>query len=271
MGTGGCWAAREATRAATEPQKILWAVAQPPEAKVSGVAKPPPRVAELPQLHGWVAQPSHLGMCLPSVHTPKPSSWPHALVGWQLPLPPLRWLHLFPGRPSPPPLLPPEASEPALCPSWPGVAALPVWRAPYPGPSSWQPALSPPGHLDHLPKIWALQAKSPTVPAPVQTPSLQWGGLPCPPLCLPLLNLPPLAPPWASTPPTPVPHPGLEMTGYAHPPRVHWWCTSPGTTSPRYQCLQCPPQFGHLQFGAPSRHGTNLEMAGQGITDTGQV
>ena len=38
-------------QAAIEPQQ-MWAVTQPPEAKVHGAAKPPPWVAELPQL--WV-------------------------------------------------------------------------------------------------------------------------------------------------------------------------------------------------------------------------
>ena len=37
---------------------------------------------------------------------------------------------------------------------------------------------------------------------------------------------------------------------------------SQGTTSSIYQCLPCPPQFGHLQFGTPSRHSSNLEVAG---------
>ena len=44
------WAAvmpQEKPQAAVELQE-MWAVAQPPEAKVSGVAKPPPWVAELP-------------------------------------------------------------------------------------------------------------------------------------------------------------------------------------------------------------------------------
>ena len=37
---------------ATEPQETLRVVAQPPEAKVSGVAKPPPWVAE--PLQPWM-------------------------------------------------------------------------------------------------------------------------------------------------------------------------------------------------------------------------
>ena len=45
---------------AAKPQEISQVVAQPPEAKVSWVAKPPPWAAELPQL--WTAssvQPPH--------------------------------------------------------------------------------------------------------------------------------------------------------------------------------------------------------------------
>ena len=37
---------QERAQVAREPQET-WAVAQPPEAKVSGAAKPPPRAAEL--------------------------------------------------------------------------------------------------------------------------------------------------------------------------------------------------------------------------------
>ena len=46
---------------------------------------------------------------------------------------------------------------------------------------------------------------------------------------------------------------------------------SPGTTSSAYQCPPSPPEFKHLQFGMPSGHGTNLEVAGQGTTDTRRV
>ena len=121
----------------------------------------------------------------------------------------------------------PGAGEPALHPSQPGAATLLVQWAPYPGPLSWQPALSQaPGHLDHPPKLQLPQAKSAAVLAPVQAPSLQWGAPPpCPPLCPPLLYLPTEAPLWASTPPTPAPHPSLELTRYAHLPGIHWSCT----------------------------------------------
>ena len=47
----GLQATQNWAQAAIEPQQ-MWAVAQPPEAKVRGVAKPPPWVAELLQL--WV-------------------------------------------------------------------------------------------------------------------------------------------------------------------------------------------------------------------------
>ena len=91
--------------------------------------------------HGWVAWPSRLGMRLSST-CPQTFQLGHVLMAQQPPSPPLRWLHLFLGGPPPLPLLPPGASKPALCPSWLGAATPPVWRAPYPGPSSWWPALA---------------------------------------------------------------------------------------------------------------------------------
>ena len=120
--------------------------------KVSGVAKPPPWVAEPLQL--WassLAQPPRDAL-VQRIPPNLPASCMSA--GWQPPLPPPRWLHLFLGGPPPPPLLLPGAGKPALCPSQLGAATPPVWWVPYPGPLSWQPALTrPPGHLDHPPKF----------------------------------------------------------------------------------------------------------------------
>ena len=53
-------------RAAVEPQEMR-AVVQLLEAKVGGVANPLPQPLKCCS-HGWPAQPSCLGMCLPSVH-----------------------------------------------------------------------------------------------------------------------------------------------------------------------------------------------------------
>ena len=53
---------RKWARVAIEPQEMQM-VAQPPEAKVSGVAKPPPWAAELPQ--PWTCgSAGHVRMCL---------------------------------------------------------------------------------------------------------------------------------------------------------------------------------------------------------------
>ena len=103
--------------AAAEPQETLQAVAQPPEVKVSGMAKPPPWVAELPQLEmAGLAQPPQDA---PEQHEPPNLPDGRMLVGWQPPLPPTRWFHLFPGWPPLPPLLPPEAGMQAfVCLSW---------------------------------------------------------------------------------------------------------------------------------------------------------
>ena len=130
-------------------------VAQQPETKVGGVTKLPPQVAEPPQPQ--IGSPAQLPQDVAARCTPTTLPADCASTGLQPPLPVLKWLHLSLGGPSPLPLLPPEASEPALCPSWPGVAALPVWWAPYPKPSSWWPALArPPGHLNHWPKFQLL-------------------------------------------------------------------------------------------------------------------
>ena len=37
-----------------------------------------------------------------------------------------------------------------------------------------------------------------------------------------------------------------------------------------FQCPPHPPQFGHLQFGAPSKHSSNEGVAGRGNTDGGR-
>ena len=119
----------------------MQAVAQLLEGKVSGAAKPPPRVAELPQSRagGW-AQPPQV---LPAQCVPPNLPAGCMLTAQQPPLPPPRWPHLFLGGFPLPPILPPGAGQPALHPSWLGVATPPVWWAPYPGPlaDSW------PGHL----------------------------------------------------------------------------------------------------------------------------
>ena len=104
---------------AREPQE-MWAVAQPPEAKVSGAANPLPWVAEPPQLLGGRLGTVASG-CTCTACAPKPSSWPCMLMAQQPPSLPPRWLHLFLGGLPPPPILPPGASEPALHPSQPGV------------------------------------------------------------------------------------------------------------------------------------------------------
>ena len=124
---------RKWAQVAFEPQEMQ-VVAQPPEAKVSGVANPLPQVAELLQL--WVG-----GLAWPPLDVlvqRMPPNLPagHVLTAWQPPLPPLRWPHLFLGGLPPLPILPPRAGKPAICLSQPGAATLPVWRALYPRPSS---------------------------------------------------------------------------------------------------------------------------------------
>ena len=109
-------------------------VAQPPEAKVSGAAKPPPRVAELPQRQ--VGGSNLSPKVVPAWFTPPNLPTGHVLMAWQPPSPPPRWPHLSPGELYPPSILPPRAGEPALHPSRLGLATLPVQRVPYPGPSS---------------------------------------------------------------------------------------------------------------------------------------
>ena len=152
-----------------------------------------------------------------------------------------------------------------------GVATPPVWWELYPGPSSLWPALAwPPGHLDNSPKFQPPQAKLPVALAPVQVPNLQW-GLPPPrrPLCLPLF-LPLSAPPQASTPLTPVPHPSLEMTRCVYLVGVHWSCTPQGQP-PLCTNARCALHNLGTSSSALSRHSTNLEVAGQGTTDTRKV
>ena len=130
-------------RAAITPQEKPWlaielqemqAVAQPPEAKLSGVANPLPWVVEL--LQPWAsgsAQPPWdvLVQCAPPN---LPAG--HVLTAQQPLVPPPWWPHLFLGRLPPLPLLPPRAGEPALCPSQLGAATLHIWWAPHPGPLS---------------------------------------------------------------------------------------------------------------------------------------
>ena len=122
----GAWLARE-------PQE-MWVVVQPLEAKVSGVAKPPPWAAEPPQL--WVGGSAQSPKVAPAQHVPPNLPAGHMLMAWQPPSPPPRWLHLFLSGLPPLPIPLTEASEPALHPSWPGPATLPVQRVPYPRPSS---------------------------------------------------------------------------------------------------------------------------------------
>ena len=90
-------ARQERAQVAVELQEV-WVVAQPLEAKVSGVAKPPLWAAELPQL--WVSSSAQPPRDTPVQHMPPNFLASRVLVDQQPPLPPLRWLHLFLGRPT---------------------------------------------------------------------------------------------------------------------------------------------------------------------------
>ena len=186
----------------------------------------------------------------------------------QLPLPPPRWPHLSLGGLPPPPTLPPRAGKPALCPSWPGVATLPVQLAHYPRPSSWCPA-RPPGHFDRPPKFQPLPAKLPAALVHVQALNLQW-EVPPPhaSLHLPLPYIPPLTPPWATTHPTPAPHLSLELTRIVYLLGVQWPSTPQGQSPPHTSACQALHNSSTSSSVCLSRHGTNLEVAGRGTTDT---
>ena len=137
------WATQKRGRAAVTPQEKPGAafepqemrvVAQLPEARVSGVAKPLPQVAEPPQ--SWVGSLAQPPQDAPARCVPPNLLASCMLMARQPPLPPPRWLHLFLGGLPLLPLLPPGASKPAFCPSRPGAATPPIQWAPYPGPSS---------------------------------------------------------------------------------------------------------------------------------------
>ena len=105
---------QEKSQAAAEPLETSWVVVQTPEVKVSGVVKLPLQVAEQSQPRmGGLAQPPQ---DVPAWRAPPNLLASRMSVGWQPPLPPSRWLHLFPGRPPPPPLIQPGAGKPALHP-----------------------------------------------------------------------------------------------------------------------------------------------------------
>ena len=192
----------------------------------------------------------------------------HMLTAQQPPSPPPRWPHLFLGGLPLPPILLPGAGKPALHP-FPQGAATPVQRVPYPRPSSWQPAW-PPGHLDYPPKCQPLPAKLPVATGTCLGTKSPVGG--ASPMSISVSA--------SSTSSSIGPSTGRHCS-YACTtswPRADQNCLStwsalamhsPGTTSSMYQCLPSPPQFGHLQFGALSGHGTNWEAVGQGTTDTG--
>ena len=220
------WVAAEPQekQAAVELQEMR-AVAQPPEAKVSGVAKPPPRVAEPPQpWMGSLAQPPWDApvQCMPPN---LPASC--ALVAWQPPLPPPRWPHLFLGGPPLPPLLLPGAGKPALCPSWLGVATPPVWWAPYPGPQAggWPS----PSHL----VTWTTRPNSSCCKQScwqcrcLFRPILQWGAPPpylhlCPPLLSSTSSSMGIHSSYTCTPSQPGDDQVCSSSG------VHWSCTPQG-------------------------------------------
>ena len=112
---------------------------------MSGVAKPPPWVAEM--LQPWVGSLAQLPRHVPIQWVP-PNFPACCLLIAQQPLSPsLRCPHLLLGGLPLPPLLPPGAGKPALCPSWPGAATPPVQWAPYPGHLSWWLALARPTQI----------------------------------------------------------------------------------------------------------------------------
>ena len=141
-------------------------VAQPPEAKVSGVAKPPPRVAEpLQPWAGSSAQPPQdaLVQCMPpnlpashalvasSLHYHLQGGCISSLVGllhrlfFCLELASQLFVHLGWGQ------------------------LLHLYSGALPWALELVPALArPPGHLDHPPKFQPLPAKLPSLPVPVQ-------------------------------------------------------------------------------------------------------